>query len=43
MLSGINAINKITKKCPVFLSTVPGNVTIMKIEPSDVEILIFKK
>ncbi|WP_317897404.1 YbbR-like domain-containing protein [Aurantibacillus circumpalustris] len=36
-------INQATKKCPVFLSTFPGNVTIMSIEPQEVEILIFKK
>ncbi|MBS4065718.1 MAG: YbbR-like domain-containing protein [Chitinophagaceae bacterium] len=36
-------INKLSKKCPVFLSTFPGHVTIMHIEPPEVEILIFKK
>lgn len=36
-------INSITKKCPVFLSTIPGNITIMGIEPKEVEILILKK
>ena len=36
-------INKRTKKCSVFLSTVPGNVTIMEVEPKEVEILIFKR
>jgi hypothetical protein len=36
-------INKLTNKCPVFMSTLPGNVTIMNIEPKEVEILIFKK
>jgi len=36
-------INKVTKKCPVSLSTVPGNVNIMGIEPNEVEILILKK
>jgi YbbR domain-containing protein len=36
-------INKHSRKCPVFLSTFPGNVTIMDIEPREVEILIFKK
>jgi YbbR domain-containing protein len=36
-------INRQTKKCPVFLGTFPGNVTIMDIEPKEVEILIFKK
>ncbi len=36
-------INKQSKKCPVFLSTFPGHVTIMDIEPQEVEILIFKK
>jgi hypothetical protein len=36
-------INRRTKKCAVFLSTVPSNVTIMNIEPPEVEILILKK
>lgn len=36
-------IDKQTKKCRVSLSTVPGNITLMDIEPKDVEILIFKK
>ena len=36
-------INKQSKKCPVFLSTYPGHVTIMTIDPEEVEILIFKK
>jgi hypothetical protein len=36
-------INRRTRKCPVFLSMVPGNVTIMDIEPRDVEILIFRQ
>lgn len=36
-------INRQTKKCPVYLSTYPGHVTIMSIEPPEVEILIFKK
>ena len=36
-------IDKFTKKSPVFLSTVPGYVTIMDIEPKEVEILILKK
>ncbi len=31
------------KKCRVFLGTLPGGVTIMDIEPKEVEILIFKK
>jgi hypothetical protein len=35
-------INK-TRKCPVMLKTVPANVTIMDIEPPEVEILIFRK
>lgn len=30
-------------KCNVILSTIPGNVTILNIEPKDVEILIIKK
>jgi hypothetical protein len=36
-------INKQSKKCSVFLSTLPGNVTVMSIEPKEVEILIFRK
>ena len=36
-------INPVSKKCPVFLSTFPGHVTIMNIVPQEVEILIFKK
>lgn len=36
-------INKQTKKCRVFLSTVPGHITLMDIDPKEVEILIFKK
>lgn len=36
-------INRHTKKCPVFLSSYPGHVTVMAIEPPEVEILIFKK
>jgi YbbR domain-containing protein len=36
-------LNALTKKCPVFLSTVPGNVTVMDIQPKEVEILIFHK
>jgi hypothetical protein len=36
-------INKSTNKCPVFLSTFPGQITVMDIEPSEVEILIFKQ
>lgn len=36
-------INEVTRKCPVFLGTVPGNVSIMSISPKEVEILIFKK
>jgi len=36
-------INKLTKKCPVFLSTYPGQVTVMSIDPPEVEILIFRK
>ena len=35
-------INRRTKKCRVFISEVPPNVTIMDIEPKEVEILIFK-
>jgi hypothetical protein len=36
-------INKQSNKCPVFISTYPGNITIMDIEPKEVEILILKK
>jgi hypothetical protein len=36
-------INPRNKKCKVFLSSVPGDITIMEIEPNEVEILIFKK
>lgn len=36
-------INKVTKKCPVSLSTVPGHVTVMDFEPKEVDILILKK
>jgi len=36
-------MNKVTRKCPVTLSTLPGNVTIMNIEPREVEIVILKK
>ena len=36
-------VNKLTNKFPVFLGTVPGHVTVMSIEPKEVEILIFKK
>ncbi|PBQ33978.1 hypothetical protein CNR22_20090 [Sphingobacteriaceae bacterium] len=36
-------INRDSKKCPVLLSTYPGHVTIMSVEPHEVEILIFKK
>lgn len=32
-----------THKCPVFLSTVPGNVTVMEIQPKEVEVMIFRK
>ena len=35
-------INRRTRKCKVFMSEVPANVTIMEIEPREVEILIFK-
>lgn len=35
-------INPRTKKCSVFLGSVPGNVTIMDIEPKEVELLILK-
>lgn len=35
-------INSASKKCEVFLSTVPGHVTVMDIEPRQVEILILK-
>ncbi len=36
-------INPETKKCPVFLGTFPGHVTVMDVEPREVEILIFKQ
>jgi hypothetical protein len=35
--------NKQTKKCSVFLGSIPEHITIMSIEPKEVEILIFKK
>jgi len=35
-------INPITKKYPVFLSASPSNITVMAIEPPEVEILILK-
>jgi YbbR domain-containing protein len=36
-------INKRSRKCTVFLNSVPANVTIMEIDPKEVEILIFRK
>jgi YbbR domain-containing protein len=36
-------INPKSKKCKVFLSSVPGDITVMEIDPREVEILIFKK
>jgi YbbR domain-containing protein len=36
-------INRRTRKCAVFLSMVPANVTVMDIEPREVEILIFRQ
>lgn len=36
-------INKQSNKCPVFISSYPGNITIMDIEPKEIEILILKK
>ena len=36
-------INLTTKKTPVFLSASPANITLMSIEPKEVEILIIKK
>jgi hypothetical protein len=36
-------INSRTKKCAVHLQSVPSNVTVMDIEPPEVEILILKK
>jgi hypothetical protein len=36
-------INRHTKKCPVFLSACPGQVTVMSIEPPEADILIFRK
>ena len=35
-------LNRRTKKCKVFMSEVPANVTIMEIEPREVELIIFK-
>jgi YbbR domain-containing protein len=35
-------INPRTKKCSVFLGSIPGNITIMDIEPKEVELLILK-
>jgi YbbR domain-containing protein len=35
-------INRRSKKCPVFISEMPPNITIMDIEPKEVEILIFR-
>jgi hypothetical protein len=35
-------INRVTKKCEVFLNMVPGNATVMEITPKEVEILILK-
>lgn len=36
-------LNPHTHKCRVFLSTYPGRVTVMTIEPPEVEIIVFKK
>ena len=36
-------MNKVSNKFPVFLGTLPGHVTVMSIEPKEVEVLIFKK
>lgn len=36
-------INKQSRKCQVFLGSIPGNVTVLNVEPKDVEILILKK
>ena len=36
-------INKATHKCPVFLGASPGNVTVMDVDPKEVEIMIFRK
>jgi len=35
-------IHEYSKKCPVFISSTPKNITVMEIEPKDVEILILK-
>jgi YbbR-like protein len=36
-------VNKLSNKCPVILSSVPGNVTVLEITPKEVELLILKK
>jgi hypothetical protein len=36
-------INKLTNKCPVFVGEAPPNITIMNVEPKEVEVMIFKK
>jgi hypothetical protein len=36
-------INKKNRKCRVFLQSVPQNITVMEIDPQEVEILIFKR
>lgn len=35
-------INPLTKKCPVFLTSSPDNVTVMNLEPKEAEFLILK-
>lgn len=39
----LHAINKATNKTPVVLSTQPGNINILGLEPENVEVLIIKK
>lgn len=36
-------VNKFSNKCPVILSSVPGNITVLEITPKEVELLILKK
>jgi hypothetical protein len=43
MLIDIEKLNKLTKKCPVFIGEAPPNITIMNVEPKEVEVMIFKK
>ncbi|MDI1355606.1 MAG: YbbR-like domain-containing protein [bacterium] len=43
MMINSEKMDRHTNKCPVFVGTVPGNITIMNIEPKEVEILILKR